>query len=567
MSPLAAVRSSVASQRGSALPVALLTLLLLTGMGFALVTLGMTETTIAGNWRAYSTAFYGAEAGLESGVVGLRALLASTPKPTPGQLATITAPTLSNPKLSFVAYSVAPAQVGGPTYAAPMPSGAFGGLTGLTTDYMVTSQVRADNGTRANLTQTIRYVQVPLFQFGVFYGKGVDLEIAPGAPMTFNGKIFANSNIYLGPQSSLQINSLMATAGNIYRRIKRDPAMPFGGNPLIENAQGVYQTLNFDHDYKQNFSGTWLPTDWQNAASSLFGGTVKDSAMGVGEIIPPIPELFYNPANPDTVAHQLIEMPQGIDSPDLAAAKLYSQAGLRIVNSVATDQNGTPVSLPAGVITTTSFFDAREQTTMAVTQVDIGLLAASGRAPANGVLYVANTIGGSTAAVRLTNGVQLPSQGLSVVSPNPVYIRGDYNTVNKVPAAVMADAITVLSNNWGPNNSDAKGTQPGVNRPASNTTVNAAFMTGPSAESVLGQGNGQLENDIRFLENWSGQTFTYAGSLVDLWHSQQVTRPWSCCTYYSPPNRNWSYDTMFNTNPPPGTPMGIIIMRGPWARN
>ncbi len=44
MSPLAAVRSSVASQRGSALPVALLTLLLLTAMGFALVTLGMTET-------------------------------------------------------------------------------------------------------------------------------------------------------------------------------------------------------------------------------------------------------------------------------------------------------------------------------------------------------------------------------------------------------------------------------------------------------------------------------------------------------------------------------------------
>jgi len=30
---------------------------------------------------------------------------------------------------------------------------------------------------------------VPLFQFGVFYGKGVDLEIAPGANMSFNGRV------------------------------------------------------------------------------------------------------------------------------------------------------------------------------------------------------------------------------------------------------------------------------------------------------------------------------------------------------------------------------------------
>jgi len=30
---------------------------------------------------------------------------------------------------------------------------------------------------------------VPLFQFGVFYGKGVDLEIVPGANMSFNGRV------------------------------------------------------------------------------------------------------------------------------------------------------------------------------------------------------------------------------------------------------------------------------------------------------------------------------------------------------------------------------------------
>ncbi|MEE9181887.1 MAG: hypothetical protein V3U33_04900 [candidate division NC10 bacterium] len=32
-----------------------------------------------------------------------------------------------------------------------------------------------------------------------------------------------------------------------------------------------------------------------------------------------------------------------------------------------------------------------------------------------------------------------------------------------------------------------------------------------------------------------------------------------------PPIRNWGYDTLFDTNPPPGTPMGIAITRGQWS--
>ncbi|MCH7897518.1 MAG: hypothetical protein IH782_11630, partial [candidate division NC10 bacterium] len=55
-----------------------------------------------------------------------------------------------------------------------------------------------------------------------------------------------------------------------------------------------------------------------------------------------------------------------------------------------------------------------------------------------------------------------------------------------------------------------------------------------------------------------------------LWHSQQATTPWRCCgddddNYYRPPIRNWGYDTLFDTNPPPGTPMGIAITRGQWS--
>ncbi len=87
----------------------------------------------------------------------------------------------------------------------------------------------------------------------------------------------------------------------------------------------------------------------------------------------------------------------------------------------------------------------------------------------------------------------------------------------------------------------------------------------------MNAGNGQLENDIRFLEDWNAQTFTYQGSIVDLWHSHQATGQWQCCgtgggQYYTAPTRVWSYDTMFNTTPPPGTPQGVLLLRGPWTQ-
>ena len=60
------LRVGGSSQAGVALPFALLCMLLLSVLAVALVALGMSETTIATNWRAYNTALYGADAGIEA---------------------------------------------------------------------------------------------------------------------------------------------------------------------------------------------------------------------------------------------------------------------------------------------------------------------------------------------------------------------------------------------------------------------------------------------------------------------------------------------------------------------
>jgi hypothetical protein len=558
--------------QGSVLPLTMIAMLLFSVLGFTLVAMGTTELTISGSWKQYSAAFYGAEAGIESAVVALRGILARTSTPTDAQLAAITAPTLPDPTLAFTTFSVTRV-VPTPPYSYPttFATGPYAGFGGQVTDYLITSEVRGDNGTRSRQTQILRYVQIPLFQFGVFYGAGVDLEIAPGPNMTFNGRVHANSNIYVGAGSSLSFDSTMTAAGSIQRQIKRSSDIPWGNDPLIKDAGGTYRPLDFDHSYRPGFGSTWSPTAWRAQASSVFDDTVRDSAMGVGQIIPPLPDLFSNPANPDVISHQLIEIATTSDGAGLRESKMYSKADLRIVDGAATDMSDSSVSLPPGVITNTSFYDGREGKTMNVIEVNVGLLRTSGVAPANGIMYVGST-DTSAGAVRLVNGSQLPSQGLTVVSQNPLYIQGDYNTVAKVPASVLADAVTVLSNQWAPNSSDTKGAMSTSARPASPTTVNAAFALGPSVESTLDNGgNGQLENNIRFLEDWNGQTFTYQGSIVNLWHSLQATGPWRCCgsgggQYYTPPTRAWSYDTLFNTSPPPGTPPGVLLLRGPWAQ-
>ena len=595
MKRLRAAHVAARSERGAALVMALLVLVVLTAVGLTLIGLGLTEVAISTNWRDYTKDFYAAEAALENGVVGLRNLLASTPQPTPAELNSITAglttPTLTDPGLTFGTYSITTLA---PSYQSTFASGPYAGLLGIVFAYQIRAQVNGQSGTRADLTQVFHYSQVPLFQFGVFYGQGVDLEIAPGPDMTFNGRVHANSNIYVGAGNTLLFDAYITTAGGIYRTLKREhapncspcvpPATPYpptsytawGNHPRIKDALGNYQTLNFDSKYQPGFSSTWAtPQAWAAQAESTFGGTVKDSAMGVGQITPPIPELFQNPTTPDTVAHQLIEMPQAGDSPALAAAKMYSQAQVRVIDGVATGL--TCGTVPAGAITTTSFWDAREAKTVNATQVDVNLLRTNSCIPDGGVVYVASTAAvtdSTMPAVRLVNGQQLPAGGMTVVSQNPVYVLGNYNTVGKRPAAIMGDAITVLSQAWADSNLladpdkhyDALGNAAKTSRPAGTTTVNAAFALGPGAESTQNLGNGQLENAIRFLEDWAGKTFNYAGSIIALWHSTQATGQWACCTYYGPPTRNWSYDTLFNTSPPPGTPQGVIMSKGRWSQ-
>lgn len=184
-------------------------------------------------------------------------------------------------------------------------------------------------------------------------------------------------------------------------------------------------------------------------------------------------------------------------------------------------------------------------------------------------------------AVRLINGKTLPSNGLTVATPNGLYVKGHYNcpvdadlgttnTANVKPASLVADGLTLLSSSW----SDGSSTSAYTSRDAVSTTVNAAIVSG----NVISQGatgtdpmSGGAHNLPRLLEDWSSQVLTINGSLVCLYQSTKANgrfiHPGYSGQYYVPPTRNWSFDRNYldPNKLPPGTPAVRVLERLKWS--
>jgi Tfp pilus assembly protein PilX len=202
-----------------------------------------------------------------------------------------------------------------------------------------------------------------------------------------------------------------------------------------------------------------------------------------------------------------------------------------------------------------------------------GSVAAShsnGSAASNAAKAQKNRVWYFRRALRLINGAapNLPTPGFTVATENPVYVQGDYNASGSFNgahsyAAVMGDAVTLLSNSW---NDYVSFNFPYdlSNRVASTTWYRMAIAVGkgpafaqPSGTAQDFGTDGGTHNFLRYIENWGGSTLNYLGSLVSLYFSRQATGTYKCCTVvYSPPTRAYAFDSEFlvPSQLPPGTP-------------
>ncbi len=198
----------------------------------------------------------------------------------------------------------------------------------------------------------------------------------------------------------------------------------------------------------------------------------------------------------------------------------------------------------------------------------------------SGARHVLKLVDGTLGNLPVRPDLAFPnSGGFTVGSENPVYIYGNYNTnagdpiwgggadVAHSAAGVIADAVTVLSNNWSDwaslgSPSDDTG------RPAASTYYRTAVASGKNINfSVAAIGwaigdwgtDGGLHNFLRLLENWGGQSLNYNGSMVSMFYANYATGTDKNGggTTYDPPARNYNFDVDFTQpqNLPPGTPM------------
>ena len=415
------------------------------------------------------------------------------------------------------------------------------------------------------------------WSYGIFYND--DLELQPTSSLTINGPVHTNGNLYIGT-SNFTAQSNVEFGG--------DYANGYSPNDTSSHSGGV-TSPNFVTNMPPMQVSPYLPFGWNV-------------------------DLNASDTNPNNDSYRdIIERPNTSYSDALSNIRYYDQAGYRLVintdNSVTItriDSSGTVTTLNGSAYNTWcanngqgssttiikqgyGVYDAREGTAVKVTNIDVSKILSnySGMTGWTGLVYVADAGAGTSAnvtvngvnysttrrAFRLINGGSLPTGGLTVVSENPIYIQGDYNTggtgssvpsnggtytdpdvsgYTRKPAAVIGDAVNILSNGWNDTNS-AQGI--GSRVASANTTVNAALVGGQMASSG-GNYSGGGENFIRFLEDWSSRTFCYYGSMVELYRSTQATGAWTGnnTVFKSPATNRWYYDdaTFSGTSGPPG---------------
>lgn len=464
--------------------------------------------------------------------------------------------------------------------------------------------------------RTFTRSEAPVFQTGIYFED--DLELHPGDSMFMNGPIMSNHRIYA---SAMTGKTLTFGSMVLANKAPNDPVPGITYNNRAPGDAGYVEGLPPGSPYS---SSNYHAPDFQVSKTRQlqFKNRLEPAGRELREQFDP------NDTNPNNDGfRELIEKPDtsAPDPSSVANARFYTQATLRIS---VTMSGGTQVvnvtgrggaALPASVVTKvrdavgtrTPIMDKREGTNVTVTPISVDKLIKAEQAMRSltgsaesltSIVYLSDDAAapGEKWGFRMEKASKLPSyqesensppqeRGFSVATEGGIYLNGDFNTDTSaamVPAAIMADAVMFLSNNWDDSRaanpilgvSDGSGgTVPNSGRNATETTYRAAIMAGtipsgydptpnaPNSGDEYGPGGG-AHNFPRMLERWTGVNMNFKGSMVQLFTSKMFKGQWQTGDVYHPPVRNWSANEDFIKHPSPGMFSFSVYSRGPWHR-
>ncbi|MEW6279002.1 MAG: PilX N-terminal domain-containing pilus assembly protein [Candidatus Eremiobacterota bacterium] len=418
-------------------------------------------------------------------------------------------------------------------------------------------------------SHTITGRREPAFLYAIFDAEDLS-EFVRGPNQTVTGKVHANGDLYFRPSgSTLTLYSETVTSAGKMIRFKDAWDRPDQGGTVriakggpsgsLVTMEGASQGWSGQGNAYDSYHPDWTKTTSQGALSK-WGGVVRDASLG-----------------------GTVKNPPQVQS--LEPGGYYDQnAGLRIGSNFT-----------ASWCSDKTFTNRAEDRQVTVKEIDVAAMTAAGAFPANGLVY-------ADCSVRLVNAEKLPA-GMTLVANGTLYTRGDFNMVypdqgsyqakssQKKPAALITrDRIYHLSKNFNDatsgNSSIPTASDPSKysGDPTNLVEINGALVDGaPTVDernyvkTVDGQPNpyynpnyisGQTcwANSDDFLENFgSTRTVKKCGSVVHLQNATMANvqnsnltpgvTPWVIRTHYNPPYRDYSYDPLLKTNPPPFTPV------------
>lgn len=367
------------SQRGMALIMVLLFLILTSALAFALLYKVNSEQKMQKSDSGNTAVFYAAEAGMEKINADLNLLYTLQAAPDWCDIQTVVAasnePNQTYVDATYPEYAITvpnPQPVGcAPplSHAQTISQGPNAGLQALIVPLTVRVTAQRPSGEQVAMIRNIEIAQIPVFQFGMF--SETDLSFFPGGTTDLNGRVQTNHNLYLTPGGTLTLHSQVRAAGDVVRdrlpngRLTTDspthtapvyiPTQPNGcdgakpacralslTSPTEGSSSGGPTLPNCDPAVAHEVgaaalcSGTAI-SGWQTVSLSQppnYGGMILSGSTGAKAL-----HLAFVQGNVGPV--EIIRRPEPTDSPALTASRLYNLAQIRVLLS------DDPSELPA----------------------------------------------------------------------------------------------------------------------------------------------------------------------------------------------------------------------------
>ncbi len=334
--------------KGFALIAALLMLLLLSAISIGLIFTVNNETATHTVDLNSTSAYYGAEAGMEKMMADLSNLYISVQSPSVSQIRNLgnNPPTLTNFSFPEYAFTV-PASGSTPIYQTrTITSGPNLGLHAqiLSITLAVTAQ---KFGTEVRMTRRIEVALIPVFQYGIF--SDTDLSFFAGANFDFGGRIHTNGNLYLASDSgtNLILHDKVTAAGEVIRTVQSNGlsntgfqegtvyvstqstgcdanqnlpnCRPLGFKPTNEGSMSVWPTASIETNRNPN---------WVNISTITYNSRIVNGLTGARRLTLPFVQGTTRPI-------ELIRRPRTGEDPNSALGKSreYNLAQIRVLFS------------------------------------------------------------------------------------------------------------------------------------------------------------------------------------------------------------------------------------------